>query len=286
MSAATGFVDAHVHVWDLAVRSQPWIVGPGLAPIRRNFCVEDLKPAAQAAEVTSAILVQTAATRKETSEFLALAGQHTLIGGVVGWVDLTAPDVADQVAELREGPHGRYLRSIRHPVQGEPDRRWLCRTDVHRGLKAVAAAGLAYDLLVTPEQLSAAAETARAIPHLRLVLNHLGKPSPAPGAAALWSQGLRALARNGNVSAKMSGLLTEIPQGSSWTDEVRPYVDMALNAFGPDRLMAGSDWPVCLLAADYGKTLETGRALIADLSAAERAKILAGTARSVYRLTP
>lgn len=172
------------------------------------------------------------------------------------------------------------------PCRGSPIDAGSVVPTYHRGLKAVAAAGLAYDLLVTPEQPSAAAETARAIPHLRLVLNHLGKPSPAPGSAALWSHGLRALARNGNVSAKMSGLLTEIPPGSSWTDAVRPYVDMALNAFGPDRLMARSDWPVCLLAADYGKTLEIGRALIAELSAGERAAILAGTAHRVYRFAP
>jgi len=282
----TAFVDAHFHVWNLKAHDQPWLAEPEHGPIHRDFAIEDLEPTARAADITAAVLVQTIAAREETSEFLALAGRHELIAGVVGWVDLTAPDVADRLAALREGPHGRYLKAIRHPVQGEPDPRWLCRADVRRGLAAVAAAGLAYDLLVVPEQLPAAAETAAAIPHLRFVLDHLGKPPIASRPPGPWARALRDLATNPNVNAKLSGLLTQAPPQSRSVAGLRPHVDVALDAFGTDRLMAGSDWPVCLLAASYAQTVRTTRALVAELSNGERAAILGDTARRVYRLLP
>lgn len=282
----TGHIDAHVHVWDLAVHDQRWIHGPELAPIRRSFGVPDLEPAARAAGITGAVLVQTVADQQETSGFLALAQRHDLIAAVVGWADLTAPDVADRLAALREGPGGRYLKAIRHSVQGEADPSWLCRLDVRRGLEAVAAAGLAYDLLVGPEQLPAAAETAAAIPHLLFVLDHLGKPPAASGAAGPWARALADLAANGNVSAKLSGLLTEAPRESGAAAWLRQHVDIALTTFGPERLMAGSDWPVCLLAKGYAATLDAIRGTVADLSTSERAAVLADTAARVYQVRP
>ncbi len=281
-----GYVDAHVHLWDLAVRDQPWTRAPGFARIRRSFCVEDLEPVARAAEVTAAVLVQSVADEQETVELLALADRHELVAAVVGWVDLTAPDVADRLAALGEGPGGGHLKAVRHSVQGESDPRWLCRAEVRRGLRAVAVAGLAYDLLVGPEQLAAAAEAAAGLPDLRFVLDHLGKPPIARGPAEPWARELRELARNSNVSAKLSGLLTEAPLKSRSTAGLRFFADTALGAFGPDRLMAGSDWPVCLLAAGYAATVGTVHGLVADLSARERAAVLAGTATHVYRLAP
>ncbi|WP_232835816.1 amidohydrolase family protein [Actinocorallia populi] len=280
----TGHVDAHFHVWDLSVRAQPWITGPELAPIDRTFETGDLEPQARAKGITAAVLVQTITVPEETPEFLELAREHDLIAGVVGWTDLTAPDVADRLARLLAGPGGGYLKAIRHQVQGEPDPRWLCRPDVRRGLAAVAAAGLAYDLVVVPSQLPAAAETAAALPQLRFVLDHLGKPPIASGRLEPWAADLRELARHGNVSAKLSGLLTEASWDSWVLADLRPYTDVALDAFGPDRLMAGSDWPLCLLAASYAETVDAGRELIAGLSPGERAAVLGGTARRVYRL--
>ncbi|MER5825580.1 amidohydrolase family protein, partial [Streptomyces mirabilis] len=141
-------VDAHHHVWDLSVRDQDWITGPELRPLRRDFGVADLAPQARAAGVDRTVLVQTVTVPEETPEFLALAEQGELIAGVVGWTDLTRPDVADELARLRGLPGGRHLKGIRHQVQGEPDPEWLLRPDVRDGLAAVAEAGLVYDLVV------------------------------------------------------------------------------------------------------------------------------------------
>ena len=157
-------VDAHHHLWDLAVRDQPWLADDGLEPLRRTFTVEELARAARPAGVDATVLVQTITDAAETPDLLALAAEHELIAGVVGWVDLTADDVAGALVALRELPGGDRLVGIRHQVQGEPDPEWLCRADVRRGLRAVADAGLAYDLLTIPVQLPAAVATVRALP--------------------------------------------------------------------------------------------------------------------------
>jgi predicted TIM-barrel fold metal-dependent hydrolase len=189
-----GIVDAHHHVWDLAVRDQDWITGPELAPLRRDFSLADLEPEARAAGVTATVLVQTVTVAEETPELLALAAGSDLVAGVVGWTDLTSPEVADTLDGLREGPGGERLVGIRHQVQGEPDPRWLTRPDVLRGLAAVADAGLVHDLLVKPHQLPAAVEAARRLPRLTFVLDHLAKPPVASGGLEPWAGWIRRLA--------------------------------------------------------------------------------------------
>ncbi|MET9758846.1 amidohydrolase family protein [Streptomyces sp. NPDC006372] len=274
-------VDAHHHVWDLSVRDQDWITGPELSPLRRDFTIKDLEPEASAAGVGRTVLVQTVTVPEETPEFLALAEAHELIAGVVGWTDLTGPDVAGELARLRELPGGRYLKGIRHQVQGEPDPEWLLRPDVLRGLAAVADAGLVYDLVVLPHQLPACARAAAALPGLTFVLDHLGKPPVAAGTLEPWAADLRALAALPNTVAKLSGLVTEADL-ASWTPaDLRPYAEVALEAFGPDRLMYGSDWPVCTLAVRYADTLELTRDLT---SPRDRERILTTTATRVYGL--
>ncbi|MFD5073762.1 amidohydrolase family protein [Streptomyces sp. NPDC058371] len=277
-------VDAHHHVWDLSVRDQDWITGPELQPLRRNFTVADLEPEARAAGVDRTVLVQTITVAEETPEFLALAQESPLVGGVVGWTDLTRPDVADELARLGELPGGAYLRGIRHQVQGEPDPAWLLRPEVTRGLAAVAAAGLAYDLLVLPQQLPACAEIAAALPELTLVLDHLGKPPIASGELEPWAGGVRALAALPNTVCKLSGMVTEADLAKWTADDLRPYADTVLDAFGPGRLMFGSDWPVCTLAATYGQVRDLADALTDGLSDHERAEVLEDTATRVYRL--
>lgn len=178
-----GIVDAHHHVWDLSVRDQDWITGPELAPIRRTFTLDDLAPDLRAAGVDATVLVQTVTVAEETPEFLALAERSELVAGVVGWTDLTRPDVDDTLERLRELPGGRHLVGIRHQVQGEPDPEWLLRPDVRRGLAAVADAGLVYDLLVLPHQLPACVKAAAEHPELTFVLDHLGKPPIASGSS-------------------------------------------------------------------------------------------------------
>lgn len=274
-------VDAHHHVWDLSVRDQDWITGPGLRPLRRNFTVGDLAPEARAAGVGRTVLVQTITVPEETPEFLALAAEHELIAGVVGWTDLTRPDVAEELARLRELPGGRYLKGIRHQVQGEADPRWLLRADVRRGLSAVAEAGLVYDLVVLPHQLPACAEAAADLPGLTFVLDHLGKPPIASGALEPWTRDVRALAALPNTVCKLSGMVTEADIAAWTVADLRPYADTVLDAFGPARLMFGSDWPVCTLAASYGQVLATTLELIAE---GEREQILQSTATRVYDL--
>lgn len=274
-------VDAHHHVWDLSVRDQDWITGPELRPLRRNFTVADLHPEARAAGVDRTVLVQTITVAEETPEFLALAAEHRLIAGVVGWTDLTRPDVADELARLRELPGGRYLKGIRHQVQGESDPEWLLRADVRRGLAAVTDAGLVYDLVVLPHQLPACVKAAVDHPGLTFVLDHLGKPPIASGGRDPWETAVRSLAALSNTVCKLSGMVTEADHASWTVDDLRPYADVVLDAFGPDRLMFGSDWPVCTLAASYRHVLDTALELTGQ---SDRRQIFETTATRVYDL--
>ncbi|MFD6493446.1 amidohydrolase family protein [Streptomyces sp. NPDC060188] len=277
-------VDAHHHVWDLAVRDQDWITGAELQPLRRNFGMTDLEPEAVAAGVDRTVLVQTVTVAEETPEFLSLAERNPLVAGVVGWTDLTRPDVADELARLRELPGGHRLKGIRHQVQGERDPGWLLRPDVRRGLEAVAEAGLVYDLVVLPHQLPMCARAAAAHPGLTFVLDHLGKPPIASGAPEPWVGAVRELAALPNTACKLSGLVTEADPARRTPDDLRPYADTALAAFGPGRTMFGSDWPVCTLAASYGEVMHLAEELTTGLSPGEREAVFAGTATRVYGL--
>ncbi|MFI8081985.1 amidohydrolase family protein [Kitasatospora sp. NPDC086009] len=279
-----GTVDAHHHLWDLAARPQPWITGAALAPLARSFHVEDLAPRARAAGVSATVVVQTVCVPGETSELLALAAGGGLVAGVVGWTDLTAPDVADALAALRERPGGDRLVGIRHQVQEEPDPGWLLRPDVHRGLRAVAGAGLAYDLVVRPHQLPAATAAAARLPGLTFVLDHLGKPPIATGALEPWAGHVRRLAALPNTVCKLSGLVTEAAPGRWGSEHLGPYADTVLDAFGPRRLLFGSDWPVCTLRAGYSDVVRTAEQLVAGLSPGERDAVFRRNAVLVYGL--
>jgi L-fuconolactonase len=275
-------IDAHHHLWDLSVRDQPWTAG--LAPLRRSFRLDDLRPALRRGNVAATVLVQTVTVAGETPEMLALAAAEPLIAGVVGWVPLDSPDVASVLAGLRALPGGEALVGIRHQVQEEPDPRWLCRPRVRRGLAAVGQAGLAYDLLVTATQLPAAVATARALPQVRFVLDHGGNPPADPDAALAWRRDVMDLSRCENVAVKLSGLVTRdyprpVPPGV-----LRSWVEALLAGFGPDRMMFGSDWPVCTLTSSYDQVLAAARDAIGDLSAAQREAVFAGTAARFYQL--
>jgi L-fuconolactonase len=281
---AMRIIDAHHHVWDLGVRDQDWITGPALAPLRRDFLLGDYQPAAKANGVAASVVVQTVTVPGETPELLALADSSDLIAGVVGWTDLTAPDLADRIAAVKDRPGGGKLVSLRHQVQSEPDPDWLTRPDVLRGLAAVARAGLVYDLVITAGQLSASTRAAAAVPDLVFVLDHLGKPPIAAGRTEPWAQDLRRLAALPNTVAKLSGLVTEADWRRWQVADLRPYAEVALDAFGPARLMFGSDWPVCTLAASYPDVLAAAQDLTAGLTATEREAVFSGTATSIYGL--
>ncbi|MEU7751657.1 amidohydrolase family protein [Micromonospora sp. NPDC049171] len=279
-----GIVDAHHHLWVRARHPQPWIDPHTMAAIDHDFTPLDLAPLARAAGVTQTVVVQSVPVRTETPELLGIAADDPLIAGVVGWVDLTADNVGDRLARLQAARGGERLVGIRDLVQSEPDPAYLDRPDIRRGIAAVGAAGLAFDLLVRDHQLPAATRLVRDLPQMRFVLDHLGKPSLGRAGLGDWPRDLRALAAEPNTTAKLSGLVTEV-DGPSWTTaDLRPAVEHALDVFGPDRLMFGSDWPVSLLASSYPRWVEALTELLGPLGDDERAAIWRRTARRAYRL--
>ncbi|MCW1100269.1 amidohydrolase family protein [Streptomyces sp. RS2] len=285
MSTTPYIVDAHHHVWELTVRDQDWITGPELDPLRRDFTLSDLTPLARHEGVCASVVVQTVTAAEETMELLSLAAEHNIVRAIVGWTDLTATDVTQEIGRLRELPGGQYLAGVRHQVQSEPDPDWLTRPDVLNGLRAVAAAGLVYDLIVLPHQLPAARRAVLEVPQLTFVLDHLGKPPIASGAVEAWRGDLRRLAELPNVVCKLSGLVTEADWARWTVNDLRACTETALDAFTPDRLMFGSDWPVCTLAASYGDVVASARDLTRGLSPGEQAAVWSGTATRVYTIT-
>jgi L-fuconolactonase len=275
-------VDAHHHFWDPARAEYPWLTDE-LAAIRRPFTPDDVEPLIAAAGIDATVLVQTRSNLDETREFLATAAATPFISGVVGWVDLTDPGIADVLDELRHGPGGDRLVGIRHQVHDEPDPAWLLREDVGRGLRAVRDAGLTYDLLVRSPELPAALGVVRQVPDLRFVIDHLAKPPIKDRVIQPWADLIRPFGALDNAWCKVSGMVTEADWATWQPTDLAPYVDHVLDVFGPDRLLFGSDWPVCLLAASYEDVVLTMRTLLTSLGDTERSAIFGGTARAVYR---
>ena len=283
--STTPVVDAHHHFWlDPSPEKYPWMTDE-LAAIRRPFGPDDFRPLLLANGVDHSVLVQTRSSLEESIEFLSLAAASGFVAGVVAWVDLAKSGTASRIAELRASPHGHLLVGVRHQVHDEPDPQWLLRDDVRRGLRAVEEADLVYDLLVKEAQLPAALATARALPGLRFVIDHAAKPRIAAGAEDRgWAVGMAPFSDLANVSCKLSGMVTEA-DWRDWTiEDLAPYVAKVRHWFGDDRLMYGSDWPVCLLASSYERVTAAMRELLADLSEESRAAVFGGTAVRVYGL--
>jgi L-fuconolactonase len=276
-------VDAHHHLWDPARADYPWLTDE-LAAIRRAFTPDDLAPLLAAAGVDRTVLVQTRSSMAETLEFLAIADATPFIRGVVGWVDLTDAGIADGLAELRNGPGGDRLVGIRHQVHDEPDPEWLLRSDVGRALGAIADAGLTYDLLVRSRELPAALEVARRYPDLRFVIDHLAKPPIREGRIEPWAGLIRPFGELTNVWCKVSGMVTEADWASWRPTDLEPYVGHVMDVFGAHRLIFGSDWPVCLLAASYQQVIDSSRAALGSLTTVEMAAVFGGNAAKAYRL--
>jgi L-fuconolactonase len=255
-------VDSHQHFWDPSKANYVWMTDE-VAAIRRPFLPADLRPLLKANGVDLTVVVQARSDLEETRELLRLAAATDFVAGVVGWVDLTAADLNPELAALQAGEGGDLLVGIRHQVHDEADHRWLCREDVLRALHTIRDAGLVYDLLLRPRELPAALEAVRAVDGLRFVIDHIAKPRIAAGRHdPEWEQGLSALAELPNVSCKVSGLVTEADWHSWRIDDLAPYVEKVVSWFGEDRLLFGSDWPVCTLAAGYAEVIETARALL------------------------
>jgi L-fuconolactonase len=284
MTVPAGRIDAHHHFWDPARYEYPWMAGDAMDPVRRPFGPADLAVELGPAGVAGTVLVQTISDTAETRQFLDIAADSDYVRGVVGWVDLTARSVGDELDALLDGPGGDQLVGIRHQVHDEPDPRWLCRDDVRRGLAAVQARGLAYDILVRARELPAATETVAALPELRFVLDHIAKPRIADGRDELWRDRLSALALLPNVSVKLSGMVTEADWVNWTAEDLRPFVRFVVDRFGVERVMFGSDWPVCLLAGSY-RSVSAGLAdALGPLSPADESRIYRDNATSAYRL--
>jgi len=274
-------IDSHQHFWHYSPAEYPWI-GAGMERLARDYLPTDLAPHLAAAGLSGSVAVQARQSLAETRWLLDLAAANPLVRGVVGWVDLRSEGVADELAEFSSDP--KFV-GVRHVVQDEPDPRFLLGDTLIRGLRHLAPLSLTYDLLLYPHQLPAAAELAALLPEQPFVLDHLAKPRVRDGTAAAlepWRRDLEALARHANVSCKLSGLVTEAAWQGWRRADFAPYLDVALDAFGPDRLMFGSDWPVCLLAAEYADVASLITDFIRPLAPADQEAILGGTAARFY----
>lgn len=275
-------VDTHFHVWDPELRAHAWLAG--VPVLNRRFWIDEFESVARDNDVGQAILVQVLNDMDDTRDFLSVAAGHPLVAGVVGWVPLESPDVRERIGLLRNAPGGDHLVAIRHLIQDEPDPGYASRASVIAGVRAVAAAGLAYDVVIRSYQLPAAIELARAVPECRFVLDHGAKP-PLLGGEGLeaWERGVADLAGCENVSCKVSGLVTE--GGETWRKlDIRRCVSHLLECFGAQRVMFGSDWPVCTAVATYPDVLELCESSLAELSTAERDAVMCGNARRIYQL--
>jgi len=276
-------VDAHHHFWDPARASYPFLTDE-LASIRRSFGPADLAPLIDAAGIDATIVVQTRSSVEETEEFLATAADTPFVRGVVGWVDLRDPAAGETIAELRAGPGGDRLVGIRHQVHDEADADWLRRDDVQRGIRAVGKAGLVYELLVRARELPAARDVVAALPDVRFVVDHLAKPAIRKGADPAWEAAVASFNGLPNAWWKLSGLVTEADWQTWRPADLQPFVDRVLEVAGADRLIFGSDWPVCLLAAGYDQVVSTAELLVESLSADEKAAVFGATAAGLYGL--
>lgn len=272
-------IDSHQHFWHYAPESHGWI-DASMEVLKRDFLPPDLRPELDRAGFDGCIAVQAAQTLAETDFLLALAEQHAFIRGVVGWVDLRSPELESTLDRLCAHPR---FKGVRHIVQSEPDD-FLENPAFRRGVAKLARFDLTYDVLIYERQLPAAAAFVRALPEVRFVLDHAGKPDIRSGRLDSWRERIRAMAACPNVSCKLSGLVTEADWTGWRVDDLRPVIDTVLECFGTERVLLGSDWPVCLLAASYGQVIDLVEGSLGGLTEDERRAVLGANAARAYRL--
>ncbi|MGI8991790.1 MAG: amidohydrolase family protein [Bryobacteraceae bacterium] len=273
-------IDAHQHFWDLDRFTYAWMP-PQPSRLRRNFLPEDLEPILAEHRFDGTVLVQAHAHLDETRWFLELASRHAFIKGVVGWADLTDSRMGEALDEFQRHP---AFKGIRHPVHDEADDRWLLRTDVLAGLKELARRDIPFDLLLRPRHLTLVPQVAAAVPDLRMVIDHIAKPPINERRTDGWKRDMEAAAAIPHVFCKISGMITEAEHASWSAEDLKPYVAHVLAVFGPDRLMFGSDWPVCLPAGSWKRVLAAFTQAVGPLPGPVRDKLLGDTARSFYKL--
>lgn len=281
MTAQAKIIDSHQHFWQLGRFNTTWLDAPGLAAIRRDYLPEHLKPLIDQVGVERTVVVQTQHDPEETWWMLALAEDFEWIAGVVGWVDLASLECESQLAHFQT--HPKFV-GVRHIVQDEPDDDFIVQPQVVAGLKVLEQHRTPFDLLFHVRHLRHAATLGRMLPELPLVIDHLAKPRIRERSFDDWEPHVREAARHENIYCKLSGMITEADWRCWAPADFTPYLDVALEAFGPQRLMFGSDWPVCELAGEYAQVFETLQQWLSSLSESERARILGGTARAFYGL--
>jgi len=270
-------IDSHQHFWQVGRYDYPWM-SKDLGVLYRDYLPDDLAPILQQNGVRKTILVQASNSVAESRWLLDLADGNSFIAGVVGWVDLMSVEIDAQLDELCAHPK---FKGVRHLVESEPHDDWLVQPAVLAGLRKLSARGLSYDLLVHTRHLQYVPPVAERCSDLALVIDHMAKPPIARNEIKEWSEALKPVARYSNVYCKLSGLVTEANWSSWQTNDLRPYVEYALELFGADRMMFGSDYPVCLLAAPYDRVLESFQELLGD---DDRDKIFSKNAARFYRL--
>ncbi|HKW96712.1 MAG TPA: amidohydrolase family protein [Bryobacteraceae bacterium] len=273
-------IDAHQHFWDIGRFRYPWMPA-GESPLKRNFLPGDLAPILMRNRFYGSVVVQANTVLAETHWLLDLASEHEFIRGVVGWVDLTDPRLGATLDELRKHPK---FKGVRHLVHDEPDDEWLVRDDVLGGLRELARRGIPYDLLLRPKHLKLVPRLAANVPELRMVIDHIAKPPIAAQNMDGWAEDMEAAARIPQVFCKLSGMITEDDPRGWKAEHLKPYVAHVLKLFGPDRLMFGSDWPVCTLAGTWKEVLAAFTQAIGPQSITTREMLLGGTAVKFYGL--
>jgi L-fuconolactonase len=273
-------VDSHQHFWQVGHFDYPWM-SPKVEVLYRDYLPAALEPILKDQGIAKTVLVQASNSLAETYWLVSLADRYHSIAGVVGWVDLTDPRMEEELEVLTAYP---VFKGIRHLVESEPAEDWLTQPSVLRGLRVLERHQVSYDLLVHTRHLKHVKTVAESCPELRLVVDHMAKPPVASGEVKEWAKEIKAIAAFPNVHCKLSGLVTEANHTSWSKDDLQPFVECALEFFGPGRLMFGSDWPVCLLAASYDQVLESFESLLDGLSDEERNRIFAENATEFYRL--
>ena len=274
------YIDAHHHLWRYSEEQYPWMQA-GMEGIRRDFLIGDLRLVTKEAGISGTVAVQARQTIEETEWLIRLANSNELIRGVVGWLPLTKPEMGEQLDKL---PTQAKLKGVRHVLHDEADDFYMLRDDFNRGISLLTKAGLRYDILVFDRHLPQTIRFVDRHPNQVFVLDHIAKPRIRQQLISPWAEQIRDLAQRDNVYCKISGMVTEA-DWHNWTpNNLRPYFDVVLNAFGPQRLMFGSDWPVLLVACDYTQWSGIVRSWINELSPAEQMAILSGTANTAYSL--
>ena len=273
-------IDSHQHFWKYDSLKHAWI-DDSMAVLKRDFLPQDLEPILVKHQIDGCVAVQADQSKEETSFLIDLAEKHDFIKGIVGWVDLQAKDLEEQLSSYSEN---KWIKGFRHVLQDEPDNEFILQTEFINGLGKLSKFDFTYDILIFPKQLTSATKAVRLLPNQKFVLDHIAKPSIVNGELEEWKRGISELAKSENVYCKLSGMVTEA-KWKKWNyDDFVPYMDFIMETFGSNRLLFGSDWPVCTLSGDYGQVLQIVDQYIKNLTNSEQAGILGENAVDFYKL--